>query len=69
MALLEYQHKANASVRDILENIKRFRAICGRIKRFAASLEVIRVMGKVEAAHLSGSSSDLLGLIDELGNF
>ncbi len=66
---LEYQTRANASLQTIVRNINTFQDDCSRMKKCAASLEVIRVMGKVDAARLSHNNSSLNDLIDELGAF
>lgn len=66
---LEYQTRANASLQTIVRNINTFQGDCSRMKRCAASLEVIRVMGKVDSARLINASDSLNGLIDELGTF
>lgn len=67
--LASYQQKAEGSLKNILHKIHRFQDDCSRMKKCAASLEVIRVMGKVDAARLSHNSSSLNDLIDELGAF
>jgi hypothetical protein len=67
--LASYQQKAEGSLRNILHKIHRFQDDCSRMKKCAASLEVIRVMGKVDAARLSHNNSSLNDLIDELGAF
>jgi len=74
MTLLEqqfisYQKKANSSMEAIVRKIASFQEDCSRMKRCAASLEVIRVMGKVDAARLANDSDGLNELIDELGVF
>jgi len=67
--LSSYQQKAEGSLKNILRKIHLFQDDCSRMKKCAASLEVIRVMGKVDAARLSHNSSSLNDLINELGAF
>ncbi len=74
MALLKsqleaYERKAQEGLNAIIRNIDRFQEDCQRMKRCAASLEVIRVMGKVDAARLINAQNGLHELIDELGAF
>lgn len=64
----EYRDKASLCLNTILKNITHFEMDCQRMKKCATSLEVIRVMGKVNAANHS-SHSGLNELIDELKTF
>lgn len=64
-----YERKAQAGLSAIIRKIVSFQEDCQRMKKFAASLEVIRVMGKVDAARLINAQNDLSALIDELGTF
>lgn len=65
----EYEQKANAGLQAIMRDIERFQEDCQRMKKCTASLEVIRVMGKVDAARLSLPQSGLNELIEELKTF
>ena len=65
----DYQTRAGDGLRSILEKIDTFQEDCHRMKMFAASLEVIRVMDKVDAARLTGPLGALNELIDDLQIF
>lgn len=64
-----YESRAQAGLNAIIRNIGSFQEDCQRMKKCAASLEVIRVMGKVDAARLIKAQNGLHELIDELGAF
>ncbi len=64
-----YEQKAAIGLASITRQIERFQNNCHRMKMLASSLEVIRVMGKVDAARLSGSNGDLNELINDLSIF
>lgn len=73
MALLEhqqtaYQAKAIAGLRAIMAQAASFQQDCTEMKRLATSLEVTRVMSKMESARLRARDG-LNELIDELGAF
>jgi aerotaxis receptor len=73
MALLEqqqaaYQAKAVAGLRAITMRAESFQQDCSEMKRLATSLEVTRVMGKMESSRLLAKDG-LDELIDELGSF
>lgn len=73
MALLEqqqaaYQAKAIAGLRAIMAQAASFQQDCTDMKRLATSLEVTRVMGKMESSRLLAKDG-LDELIDELGSF
>ncbi len=65
----EYQQRASDGLKEIICKIDQFQEDCRRLKKCAASLEVIRVMGKIDAARLHSAPSGLNELIDELGKF
>ncbi len=65
----QYHKKAVMVLRDISRSIARFQEDCRRMKRCVASLEVIRLMGKVDASRLSVYRSGLNELIDDLKEF
>ncbi len=65
----EYEEKARLSLDRIVRNIDEFRDTCRKMKMCAASLEVIRVMGMVDAARLSTSRAALNELIEDLKLF
>jgi len=64
-----YQTKAIEGLGIILSQIEQFHQNCHRMKLLASSLEVIRVIGKVDAARLTGSNGDLNELINDLRTF
>jgi aerotaxis receptor len=65
-----YQKKAAEGLRDIIRHAQHFRQDCADIKRLAAALEVIRMMGKVETARLEADAQGSLhDLIDGLDYF
>jgi aerotaxis receptor len=73
MALLEqqqaaYQAKAVAGLKAIMTQAARFQQDCTDMKRLATSLEVTRVMGKMESSRFIAKDG-LDELIDELGAF
>ncbi len=65
----EYQKKAGEGLNSITGKIKKFQEDCRRMKLCGTSLEVIRVMGKVDAARLSVSQGGLNELINDLKTF
>ncbi len=65
----EYQRRAVAGLQAIAQRVHAFEDDCRTMKRYAASLEVIRVMGKVDAARITGQTGALNELIDDLKQF
>ncbi len=65
----QYHKKVIEGLNAIINKIVAFQEDCTRMKRCSASLEVIRVMGKVDAARLSGSHGGLNELINDLKTF
>lgn len=65
---MDYQKKAVTGLRSIMHNIERFQEDCRQMKKCAASLEVIRVMGKVDVASKTVKGS-LQELINDLKEF
>ncbi len=66
---IEYEQKAIQGLATIVTNIDRFKEDCHRMKMCSSSLEVIRIMGKVDAARLDTTQSGLHELINELKLF
>ncbi|MCC6946468.1 MAG: PAS domain-containing protein [Bradyrhizobiaceae bacterium] len=64
-----YQQKAVDGLRAITAQAERFHQDCTEMKRLAASLEVTRVMGKMESSRLRVAKTDLDELIDDLEVF
>lgn len=64
-----YQQKAVDGLRAITAQAERFHEDCAEMKRLAASLEVTRVMGKMESSRLTVIKADLDELIDDLETF
>lgn len=64
-----YADKASGSLVDISRQIKEFSQSCVEMRRLSTSLEVTRVMGKIESASLNSSITSLDALIDDLGVF
>ncbi|MEW7008601.1 MULTISPECIES: PAS domain-containing protein [unclassified Lentilitoribacter] len=60
---------AAASLVEISRQINAFAENCADMRRLSTSLEVTRVMGKIESASLGSSISSLDALIDDLGVF
>lgn len=55
------------SLNEISRHIKAFGENCADMRRLSTSLEVTRVMGKIESASLDSSITSLDALIDDLG--
>ena len=73
LALLEhqmsdYQRRANESLEQIEARIRHFQNDFLRLKKSTTGLEVIRVMGKIDAARLPGNIG-LNELLNDLGTF
>ena len=66
---VEYQKLASEGLISITKQIEQFQNNCQRMKMLASSLEVIRIMGKVDAARISVSNGDLNELINDLSIF
>lgn len=66
--MVEYQHRANESLAKIEAKIRHFQNDFLQLKKSTTGLEVIRVMGKVDAARLPRDTG-LTELIDDLGSF
>lgn len=64
-----YQQKAIDGLRAITQHAEKFQRDCMEMKHLAVSLEVTRVMGKVESSHLAVAKDDLDGLIGDLETF
>lgn len=64
-----YHRTAHESMQKILRQFASFKEDSQRMKMLAASLEVIRVMGKVDAARLSQTQSGLSELMNDLRDF
>lgn len=58
---------AAASLAEISRHIKMFGENCADMRRLSTSLEVTRVMGKIESASLNSTITSLDALIDDLG--
>ena len=67
--IIQYQDQATAGVRTVIEKVDAFQEDCQRMKMIAASLEVIRVMGKVDTASLTTPVGALNELLDDLREF
>ncbi len=65
----EYYERTISSLNQIKSNISNFSENCNTMKRCVTSLEVIRVMGKVDSSRISNKTMGLGELIDELGLF
>jgi hypothetical protein len=65
----EYRRRAEAGLLFIVRNLAAFEEDYLRMKQCAVSLEVIRIMGKVDAARLLVGKSELSALIEELKVF
>jgi hypothetical protein len=64
----DYQRLANASLEKIEARVRHFQSDFLQLKKSTTGLEVIRVMGKVDAARLPGDTG-LNELLDDLGTF
>lgn len=64
-----YQQKAVDGLRAIAAQAERFHQDCIEMRRLAASLEVTRIMGKMESSRLRVAKTDLDELIDDLEVF
>ena len=73
LRLNQQQARCNAQALDGLDAISRqtraFRTDCAEMSRLAASLEVTRIMGKVETARVEVTRTGLSDLLDELAGF
>ena len=65
--LKEYQNKSQEGWNAIVVKIDKFQEDCKRMRKCAANLEVVRVIGKVNASGLS--KNGLHELLEELGTF
>jgi PAS domain S-box-containing protein len=64
-----YRQKAIAGLHTIAKQAEHFRQDCEDMRRTAASLEVTRIMGKVECARLTTANDEFQVLLDELKAF
>lgn len=64
-----YADKTSKGLAEISRRIKEFTQSCMDMRRLSTSLEVTRVMGKIESASLDSSITSLDALIDDLGVF
>ncbi|WP_085900318.1 PAS domain-containing protein [Kiloniella majae] len=64
-----YSHKAAQGLKEISVKISQFKETCLEMRKLTASLEVTRVMGKIQCASLDASNSSLPNLINDLGQF
>ncbi len=64
-----YQQKAIDGLKAIMEHTASFQLDCMEMKHLAVSLEVTRIMGKMESSHLVGAKDGLDGLIGDLETF
>ncbi|KLN61260.1 hypothetical protein WH96_07910 [Kiloniella spongiae] len=64
-----YSHKAAQGLKEISVKISQFKEACLEMRKLTASLEVTRVMGKIQCASLDASNSSLPNLINDLGQF
>lgn len=64
----DYRAKSVEGIRKIAAQALRFHEDCAEMKRLVTSLEVTRVMGKMESARLLARDG-IVELIEELGNF
>lgn len=64
-----YSVKAAIGLKDISIQINQFSHACMAMKRLTTSLEVTRIMGKIESASLGSTINTLDDLIDDLGSF
>lgn len=73
LRLVQQQARCNAQAHDALVAISHqtrvFRTDCAEMRRLAASLEVTRIMGKVETAKVEVARTGLGDLLDELAGF
>ncbi|MEZ5691963.1 MAG: PAS domain-containing protein [Rickettsiales bacterium] len=66
---VEYQKRAKLAIAKILSQIDSFEDDCSRMRRCAASLEVIRVMAKIDTARLTDYKGALNELLNNLQTF
>jgi hypothetical protein len=64
----DYQRRANESLEQIEARIRHFQNDFLRLKKSTTGLEVIRVMGTIDAARLPGDIG-LRELLNDLGTF
>lgn len=64
-----YQQKATDGLKAIMEHSATFQYDCMEMKHLAVSLEVTRIMGKMESSHLAVAKDGLDGLIGDLETF
>jgi aerotaxis receptor len=62
----EYQDKAIEGLRAIAEQTEHFQQACDETKRLTTSLEIVRLMGKMESARPAGVNEGLEKLITDL---
>lgn len=66
---LAYSKKAAAGLTTIANQVRQFKNTCVEMQKLTASLEVTRIMGKIQCSTLDVSQTSLPNLIDELGQF
>ncbi|MEZ5826144.1 MAG: PAS domain-containing protein [Geminicoccaceae bacterium] len=64
-----YRAQARQGLVDIAREADRFRSACLEMRRLEVGLEVTRIMGKIECAHLDTTIKELDGLIKNLASF
>lgn len=64
-----YSLKAAKGLKDISIKISHFKESCLEMRKLTASLEVTRIMGKIQCASLDAENSSLPNLINDLGQF
>ncbi len=64
-----YSLKAAQGLKEISIKVTQFKEACLEMRKLTASLEVTRVMGKIQCASLDASNSSLPNLINDLGQF
>ena len=64
-----YRARAREGLEEIAREARRFRDACFEMRRLEIGLEVTRIMGKIECAHLDTTIEELDGLIQDLAGF
>ena len=65
----EYAAKSSQSLQGIRHQAREFQDSCYEMKRLSASLEIMRIMGKMECSRQIETGGKLNHLLGELGSF
>ena len=61
--------RAKNSLNDLEIEFGEFKSVYEEVRKLSTALEIVSISGKIEAAKIKQSSNELLGLLNDLGNF